>query len=307
MLQIKSTNTSINCLLNTIIGGDAYDLFGLVPRESIDLIITSPPYWGHRDYDLKHNWKLFNDIKRARKIGERSPGYNWYRSQGGILGLEPYPEWYIAHLTQIFQQALHCLKPAGSLWINLGDTYFARWSSIRNNGRQGFADRQRMRRKTPMGGFRVEKQLLLIPARFAIAMQDCKWVLRNDLIWHKPNALPLREGDRLNLAHEHFFHFVKKPTYGRAKYYYDPTSLESRQTDVVSVLVEPGDDGHTATFPKNLIKPRILSCCPPAGVVLDPFCGTGRVLEVAGENRRNAFGFDLQSKFVNAAIQRLRK
>jgi DNA modification methylase len=307
MLQVTSTNTSLNKLLNTVIGGDAYDLFGLIPGESVDLIITSPPYWGHRDYDLKHNWKLFNDIPSVRKIGNTSPGYNWYRSQGGVLGLEPYPEWYVAHLTEIFQRALHCLKPQGNLWINLGDTYFARWSSIRNNGRQGFADKTRKRRKTPMGGFRAEKQLLLIPARFAVAMQESKWILRNDLIWHKPNALPLRESDRLNLAHEHFFHFVKKPTYGRPKYYYDTTALETRQTDVVSVLVEPGDDGHTATFPRNLIKPRIVSCCPLGGIVLDPFCGTGRALEVAAESGRRGFGFDLQPKFVDAAIQRMRK
>jgi DNA modification methylase len=149
--------------------------------------------------------------------------------------------------------------------------------------------------------------LLLMPARFAIAMQERKWILRNDVIWHKPNALPLRESDRLNLAHEHFFHFVKKQKYGRPKYYYDSASLETRQSDVVSVLVEPGDDGHTATFPRSLIKPRIMSCCPPGGIVLDPFCGTGRALEVAVESGRSAFGFDLQSRFVDAAIQRLRK
>jgi DNA modification methylase len=307
MLQVTSTNTSIEELFNSIIPGDAYDLFGLLPAESVDLIITSPPYWGLRDYELKHNWKLFNDIKHVRKIGPKSPGYIWYRSEGGILGLEPYPEWYIAHLLEIFQRAIPCLKLHGSLWINLGDTYFARWSSIRNNGRKGFADKERRRRKTPMGDFRIEKQLLLIPPRFAIAMQDRRWILRNDLIWHKPNAVPLPESDRLNLAHEHFFHFVKRPRYGRAKYYYDANALESRQTDVVSVLVEPGEDGHTATFPRRLIEPLILSCSPEMGTVLDPFCGTGRVLEIAASANRKAIGFDLQSKFVDAASERLRK
>ena len=185
-------------VLNTTIVGDAYDLFELLPPASVDLIITSPPYWGHRDYDLKHNWAFFNSIPSVRKIGPQSPGYSWYRSKGGVLGLEPYPEWYVVHLVEIFQRAAACLKPGGNLWINVGDTYFARWSSIRNNGRQGLGDESRKRRKTPMGGFRAEKQLLLIPSRFAIAMQDSGWVLRNDLIWHKPNALPLRESDRLN-------------------------------------------------------------------------------------------------------------
>src|SRR5216684_8550237 len=83
MLQITSTNTSIKKFLNTIIAGDAYDLFGLLPTGSVDLIVTSPPYWGHRDYELNHNWNLFNDIRHVRKIGPESPGYGWYRSQGG--------------------------------------------------------------------------------------------------------------------------------------------------------------------------------------------------------------------------------
>jgi DNA modification methylase len=270
MLQISEPLKSVETLLNATIVGDAYDLLRMLPAESVDLIITSPPYWGHRDYDLKHNWAELNSIPHVKKIGSKSPGYDWYRAEGGVLGLEPYPEWYITHLIEIFSRVTHCLKPEGSLWINIGDTYFARWSSIRNGGRQGLGDPRRKRRKTPMGGFRAEKQLLLIPARFAIGMQDQRWILRNDLIWHKPNALPLRESDRLNLSHEHFFHFVKKPKIGRPKYYYDSKAAENRQSDVVSVFVEPGENGHTATFPKSLIKPRIVSSCPVGGVVLDP-------------------------------------
>lgn len=305
MLQITNRKLPVHRLLNTTFAGDAYDLFDELPPASIDLIITSPPYWGHRDYELKHNWGRFNNIPRVRKIGPKSLGYSWYRSQGGVLGLEPYPEWYLSHLVEIFDRASSCLKPTASVWINIGDTYFARWSSIRNGGRQGLGDPTRKRRKTPMGGFRAEKQLLLIPSRFAIAMQDRGWVLRNDVIWHKPNALPLRETDRLNLSHEHFFHFVKKPKLGRPKYYYDSEATENRQSDVVSVLVEPGDDGHTATFPRPLIKPRITSSSPVGGVVLDPFCGTGRALEVAIESGRHAIGFDLQPKFAAAALRRM--
>jgi site-specific DNA-methyltransferase (adenine-specific) len=285
--------------------GDAYDLFSLIPANSIDLIITSPPYWGHRDYELKHNWKLFNNIEEVRKIGAQSLGYVWYRSNGGVLGLEPYPEWYISHLTEFFLRAMRCLKPTGSLWLNIGDTYFARWSSIRNGGRQGLGDKNRKRRKTPMGGARAEKQLLLIPSRLALSMQNSGWILRNDLIWHKPNALPVREGDRLNLAHEHFFHFVRKPKLGRPKYYYDLGKVENRQSDVISVLVERGDNGHTATFPRRLIEPRITSSSPAGGVVLDPFCGTGRSLEVAIDCGRSAIGFELQPKFARVAAKRL--
>jgi site-specific DNA-methyltransferase (adenine-specific) len=304
MLEAASSKLSLKLVLNTVVVGDAYDLLPKLPPNSVDLVITSPPYWGHRDYDLKHDWERFNNIQNVRKIGPRTRGYEWYRSEGGLLGLEPYPEWYISHLAEILSRTASCLKPSGSLWINVGDTYFARWSSIRNSGRQGLGDMSRKRRKTPMGGFRAEKQLLLVPARFAIAMQDQGWVLRNDLIWHKPNALPLRESDRLNLSHEHFFHFVVKPKIGRPKYYYDSDSAGNRQSDVVSIFVEAGDYGHTATFPRPLIKPRIVSSCPPGGVVLDPFCGTARALEVAIETGRGAIGFDLQSKFASAASRR---
>jgi DNA modification methylase len=211
----------------------------------------------------------------------------------------------VEHLVEILDQAQVCLKAQGSMWINLGDTYFARWASIRENGRQGLADRGRDRRRTPMGGYRQEKQLLLIPARFAIAMQERRWILRNDLIWFKPNVPPRPEDDRLRLAHEHFFHFVKRPKIGRAKYYYDRKHAERGAMDVVSHYVRPGEAGHTATFPEDLIRPRILTSSPPSGLVLDPFCGTGRALSVALECGRKALGFDLSPSFVRAARQLL--
>src|SRR5438093_11085492 len=176
------------------------------------------------------------------------------------------------------------------MWINVGDTYFARWSSIRQKGRQGLGNNPRERRRTPMGGFRQEKQLLLIPARFAIAMQDHRWILRNDLIWYKPNVPPRPEVDRLRLAHEHFFHFVKRPKEGRAKYYYDLKHVEPGATDVLICHVRAGQDQHSATFPPQLIRPRILSSSPLGGLVLDPFCGTGRALAVALDAGRRAIG-----------------
>lgn len=285
--------------------GDAFDLFDALPRSSIDLIVTSPPYWGHRDYGLPHNWDFFNDIPTVREIGPVSPGYDWYRQHGGLLGLEPYPEWFVQHLAEVLDKARRGLKGSGSMWVNIGDTYFARWASIREQGRQGLGSDERYRRKTPLGGMRQEKNLLLIPARFAIAMQERGWILRNDVIWHKPNAVPRPEGDRLRSVHEHFFHFVKKPTSGRATYYYDLAHAEPRAGDVVTVNVAPGEGGHSATFPHALIEPRILTSCPPGGVVLDPFSGTGRALEVALEHGRSAIGFDAQSAFVKLQQKKL--
>jgi len=147
--------------------------------------------------------------------------------------------------------------------------------------------------------------MLLVPARFAIAMQERRWILRNDLIWHKPNVPPRPEKDRLRLAHEHLFHFVLRPTEGRAKYYYDMDAVEDGARDVVTVNVRSGSDGHSATFPTELIRPRIESSCPLGGLVLDPFAGTGRALVVAQETGRRALGFEMNDDYASAARRAL--
>lgn len=315
--------------------GDAYDLMADLAPESIDLLITSPPYWGLRSYGQEHNEDILKEWLAGdpERVQTDVPPYDWYREHGGVLGLEPLPEWYIGHLVEILQRGAEALKPRGSMWINVGDTYFARWSSIRHDGRQGLGDNPRSRRRTPMGGYRQEKQMLLIPSRFAIAMQDRRWILRNDLIWHKPNVPPRPEKDRLRLSHEHFFHFVKRPKEGRPKYhyefgeveteardvvfydfeelegeaedtsYYDHQEVEDGAHDLVTTHVRSGSDGHSATFPVDLIKPRILSSCPPGGTVLDPFCGTGRSLSVAATSGRRAIGFELYKPFSDAATK----
>jgi site-specific DNA-methyltransferase (cytosine-N4-specific) len=280
--------------------GDAYDLIPQVDRASVDAVVTSPPYWGHRSYEQTHNWDTLKKWREAGGDENTPPGYEWYRKRGGVLGLEPFPDWYVAHLVEIIDLVKTCLKDRGSLWVNLGDTYFARWSSIRENGRQGLGETERQRRRTPMGGYRQEKQLLLVPARFAIAMQERRWILRNDLIWYKPNLPPRPEKDRLRLSHEHFFHFVKRPKQGRARYYYDLAHVEPALTDVVTVPASAGQNGHSATFPERLIVPRILSSSPQGGLILDPFCGTGRTLSVAVENGRRSLGFDISEPYVSA-------
>ena len=291
----------------TILHGDACDLLPSLDAGSIDLLITSPPYWGHRTYELEHNRDILQDWLGTGAQRTDVPDYGWYRDRGGSLGLEPFPEWYVAHLVEMMELFRPALKPAGSIWINLGDTYFARWASIRQNGRQGLGDQSRQRRRTPMGGYRQEKQLLLIPARFAIAMQERRWILRNDVIWHKPNVPPRPEKDRLRLSHEHFFHFVVRPTSGRARYYYDLSETEPGSNDVITQYVRPGENGHTATFPEPLILPRILSSCPPGGVVVDPFCGSGRALAVSVASGRRAIGFDRCETYVRAASEAVGK
>lgn len=284
--------------MQEIRSGDAFQLIESLEDTSVDLIITSPPYWGQRTYGLDHNWDILREWE-AENSRWTSPSWDWYREHGGVLGLEPIPDWYVSNLVSFFDQAKQKLKDQGSVWVNIGDTYFARWASIRDEGRQGLGNNSRIRRKTPMGGYLQEKQLLLIPSRFAIAMENNGWILRNDLIWFKPNIPPRPEKDRLRLAHEHFFHFVKRPKYGRAKYYYNLSTVEESELDVVRCNVRSGKNGHTATFPTELIKPRILSSCPPDGLVLDPFCGTGSAVECAFESGRRALGFELVEKFID--------
>jgi site-specific DNA-methyltransferase (cytosine-N4-specific) len=281
--------------------GDAWDLLDELASASVDLILTSPPYWGLRDYGLDHNEDVLAEWTSAGGQPGDPPSYEWYRNHGGLLGLEPLPLWYAAHLTEIFRRARRVLKPGGNLWLNLGDTYFGRWASIRPTGRQGLANGTRGRRRVPSGGYRKDKQLLLIPSRVAIALQEDSWILRNDLIWVKPGTMPRPERDRLRMSHEHFFHFVLRPPRGRASYYYDLEAAEPGGQDVVSVRPVPGSDGHSATFPPTLITPRIESSCPPGGLVLDPFAGIGRTLAAAIRSGRRAVGFELSPEFAAAA------
>lgn len=289
--------------------GDAYDLVARLPRASVDCVVTSPPYWGLRSYGHEHDetlldrWHAAQPHKTSRQeLRTRGPGYSWYRENGGVLGLEPYPDWFVTHLVEVFDRLAPALKLSGSLWVNLGDTYFARWSSIRADGRQGLGENPRTRRVTPAGDYLRDKQLLMVPARFAIAMQDAGWVMRNDVIWSKLDVPPRPSNDdRLKLSHEHFFHFVHRRKDGRPTYYYDLGSAEPGGRDVVQVQRARGRDGHSATFPADLIRPRIESSCPPGGLVLDPFCGTGRTLECAIESGRRSHGIELSKSFAQAA------
>jgi len=288
-----------------VVCGDAFDLLDTLDDDSIDLIVTSPPYWGLRTYGLDHDDGVLETWQRRGDGPERPPGYAWYRDHGGVLGLEPYPEWYVAHLAEILDKAAPKLKRDGSMWVNLGDTYFARWSSIRPDGRQGLGETERLRRRTPSGGIRHDKQLLLLPARWAIAMQQQGWILRNDLIWHKPDVAPRPEDDRLRLAHEHFFHFVRRARGGRPRYFYDLNGAEPDAHDVVAVASSRSGDGHSATFPPELVMPRIASSSPPAGVVLDPFCGVGTTLTCAVRLGRQALGFELSDRYAEIARGKL--
>ncbi len=286
--------------------GNAFDLVFELEPASVDLVVTSPPYWGLRSYGLGHRDDVLGQWEDLGCDRLRVPPYDWYRQAGGLLGLEPYPHWYVHHLIEFFGRLQSKLKQTGSLWINLGDTYFARWSSVRNNGRQGLV-RQRSRRRTPSGGALVDKQLLMIPARFAIAMQEAGWIVRNDLIWAKSRVIPGPERDRLRLSHEHWFHLVRRSSSGRASYYYDLRECEDGLRDVVICTPSAGGNGHSATFPRQLVRPRIASSCPPTGLVLDPFCGTGTTIVEAVRLGRRAIGYELSPAYASLARAEVRR
>lgn len=287
--------------------GDAWDALGGLQDESVSLLVTSPPYWGLRTYGQNQRADILDAWAEVCPIPECPPGYEWYRANGGVLGLEPYPEWFVAHLAELLDRVETKLRPDGSLWVNLGDTYFARWSSLRPDGRQGLGSQIRERRRTPSGDYRVDKQLLLLPARFAIAMQELGWILRNDLIWSKPHATPRPERDRLRHTHEHFFHFVRRRTNRRASYHYDLSQAEAANESVVRVAAVGGKQGHSATFPADLVAPRILSSSPPGGLVVDPFCGVGTALTIGWNAGRSVFGVDQSDRWAKAAAQELAK
>lgn len=250
--------------INKIIRHDVATPFPL-PDECIDVCITSPPYWGLRDYgedvytiwnehpNCKHEWgqtlpkggrtkrKEDGDPKHKKEgIAEGfalASGGNFCQLCGawkGQLGLEPQPLMYIDHLVQVAREISRVLKKGGSFYLNLGDTYFGKPKSSVKGGLQnknygnkkskhGYDNRgDSYKALVNKSNWLKSKQLMLIPSRVAIALQEDGWILRNDIIWHKPNPMPSSVKDRLNTTYEHLFHFAKA-----RKYYYDLDAIRT--------------------------------------------------------------------------------
>lgn len=263
----------------TLYQGNAATVLDSLPTSSVDCIVTSPPYYGQRDYGVD-----------------------------GQIGLEADPQAYIDRLISVFFAAKRVLKPSGSLWVNLGDTY---WSG---KGRpQGPDLKQRHRRflrpqdSTGPRPLCVPKQLLLIPHRFAIAMQQTGWIVRNDNVWHKANPTPDPVRDRSASAHEYMFHFVKT-----AHYYYNhaavavPSNGEratKAPSSVWTIHSAPTFKKHIATFPEQLVRIPVLATLPAHGVLLDPFCGSATALTYALQHIPGcqAIGIDISTTSLEEA------
>jgi len=215
--------------------------------DSIDLVVTSPPYWGLRDYgsetirvwgddpECKHEWvedstifgnmgggeegrKEVWDSNMRDKLPQRSFCYNCGAWRGS-LGLEPHPQMFIDHLVEICREIRRVLKSSGTFWLNLGDTYYGSGGKGGQYEKfmpdKGQPDHYRQSSKT-RSNWLQPKQKLMIPSRVAIALQHDGWILRSDIIWHKPNHMPSSVKDRLTCAYEHVFLFAKA-----RRYYFD--------------------------------------------------------------------------------------
>lgn len=309
--------------------GDCRGVLKTLPSSSVNCIVTSPPYFGLRDYGVD-----------------------------GQMGLEPLPDEFVAALVGVLHEARRVLRDDGTLWLNLGDTYNNNPStssiprSQQGNGSGAFlippekhvtARRAKANKAQPLIDIDIKKKDLTgIPWRVAFALQADGWYLRQDIIWHKPNPMPESVRDRCTKAHEYIFLLSKSPTYhfdsdamqepasGRAPGNVRPTkgwrryaeaeddrhrtaanlhnigASETRnRRSVWTVATKPFKDAHFATFPPDLIEPCILAGCPAGGTVLDPFFGAGTTGLVAQRHGRNAIGIELNPEYVRIAKRRL--
>lgn len=314
--------------LNKIYHVDALNGFKNLPDDSLNCIITSPPYWALRSY-------LPNDDPNKK-----------YE-----LGQEPYFKDYINNLCEIFIEAKRVLRNDGCLFVNLGDTYYGG-----GKGSGGLCQLTERKQKTNFGSIEEvtggkfnnkelsSKSLCNIPFRFAIKMIDeCGWIQRNLIIWHKPNKFPESCKDRFTQDFEPILFFTKNKKYqfiqqlepysnnsnpneiyiGQATKDYEASNaqnpsdskrriLESMKKRggrnkrcVWSINVKPTRDKHTATYPLELINPLILAGCPENGVVCDPFMGIGSTAIACKNLKRNYIGFELNQNFITIAQERL--
>jgi DNA modification methylase len=262
-----------------IIHGDTRDIVHSLPNEYYSSIITSPPYWGKRDY-----------------------GY--LEQIGAELDLED----YIKHLVSIFRILRNKLKSDGTLWLNIGDSYTSGNRTWRAEDKKNPARGMNFRPPTPAG--LKPKDLIGIPWRVALALQADGWYLRSDIIWYKPNCQPESVKDRPTQSHEYVFMFSKSEDY-----YYDyesikePASLKGatrNKRTVWQVNTEPFAEAHFATFPEELIKPIIKVSSQNGDYVLDPFFGAGTVGVVCKKLSRNYHGIELKQEYIEISEKRIK-
>ncbi len=259
--------------------GDAYQVLQSLPDNFFQTAVTSPPYWGLRDYGMDAQ-----------------------------IGAEEHLETYIAHLVQVFSELRRVLRNDGTLWLNLGDSYTSGGRKRRAPDKKNPARAMAYRSPTPEG--LKPKDLIGVPWRVAFALQQEGWYLRSEIIWHKPNPHPESVKDRPTRAHETIFLLTKSE-----KYYYNYRAIMEpahngnfrNKRTIWTVATEPTKEAHFATFPTKLIRPCILAGSRVGDFVLDPFFGSGTTGLVAAMNDRYFTGIELRPTYVQIARERLAK
>lgn len=278
---------NITDLLDTAQHSDALSLLKTLPDESVNAIVTSPPYFGQRDYG--------NEAQ---------------------IGLEETAQAYIKALVDVFRESRRVLKSNGTLWLNIGDNYVGATSQHREGGSQGKTSRYsrkhmngipttgRTKRNKAFYAMGLPmKSLVGMPWRVAFALQEDGWVLRCDIIWHRPSASESVK-DRPTHAHEYIFMFSKG-----YQYYYDRSAMltetGANRQSVWRVTGSPFLGAHCATFPPELIDPIIQASCPKGGIVFDPFGGSGTVGLVCRQHERHFLLCDISRENTELANKRV--
>jgi len=261
-----------------IIVGDALKELARFEDGTFQTCVTSPPYWGLRDYGIP-----------------------------GQVGAEETLDEYVARLVAVFRHVRRLLAGDGTLWLNIGDSYTSGNRTWRATDKKNAARAMSYRPPTPEG--LKPKDLIGMPWRVAFALQADGWYLRSDVIWYKPNCQPESVKDRPTQAHEYLFLLSKSEAY-----YYDHEAIKERavasgkrrnRRSVWSINTAGFNGAHFAVFPTALIKPCILAGSKPGSLVLDPFFGSGTVGEVCLEMGRQCVGIELKPEYAEIARQRI--
>lgn len=258
--------------------GDCLQLLQRFPDAAFQSCITSPPYWGLRDYGVD-----------------------------GQIGAELQVAEYIEKLTAVFREVRRVLAEDGTLWLNIGDSYTRGDRTWRQADKKNPARGMDYRAPTPPG--LKPKDLIGVPWKLAFALQADGWYLRSDIVWYKPNAQPESVRDRPTRAHEYLFQLSKSE-----RYFYDHEAVKEEslsqaekrnRRSVWSIPTEPFRDAHFATFPTKLVEPCLLASSRTGDSVLDPFFGSGTVGLVASQHGRTFVGMELKAEYAELARRRL--
>lgn len=285
------------------------DLIKQLPDDSVDCVVTSPPYWGNRDYFAEDQ-----------------------------IGLEDHPQEYIDKMVLLLAECKRVIKPTGTIWFNVGDSFYSRSAVGSNGGRNRVEEMDGGKGKLAEAYTKVRgkyksnwlqhKQKLMIPYRIAIQAQDqLGLIVRNDIIWAKQLVdaktkksigvvYPTSVQDRLNTAHESIFMFTKTP-----KYFYDLDAVRvpykttrvsetanpkgKNPGDVIRFPYEPSKVAHLAMFPSTLPRFCIRAGCPKGGIVLEPFCGSGTTIQEAISYGCQWIGYEINKDFIDIALNRI--